>query len=83
MKNYIKPTFTLAGLAPVAFAAGKCNVKLNADDLTVLYEQLDITDPTQAFMESEDCVAAIPDGLTQYCKFTSVGTVGIGVVLGS
>lgn len=84
MKDYIKPTFTLAGLFPVAFAA-TCPVKIKGDDLVTLYEQLGIpeSDYGNTFAESEGCTAPIPDGLTQYCKFTSTGTEAAGTVLTS
>lgn len=82
MKNYIKPTFTLAGLFPVAFAAG-CPVKVTGDDLTVILETFGVTDASKAFTESEGCEQAIPDGVTQYCKYTSTGEETAGTVFTS
>ena len=70
MKNYIKPTFTLAGLFPVALAAGGCSAIVSSDDLESYYELFEITDPSKAFMESEGCPQYIPDGIVEYCKFT-------------
>ena len=82
MKDYIKPTFILAGLAPVAFAAG-CAVKVTDNaDLEIYFERFGITDPKQAFTESDKCEKPLPDGLTQYCKFTSIGE-GAGIVFTS
>lgn len=82
MKDYIKPTFTLAGLFPVAFAV-TCPVKVTDDNLSTILAQLGVTDPTQAFAESENCSQAVPDGITGYCKFTSTGTDAAGTVLTS
>lgn len=70
MKDYIKPTFALAGLFPTAFAA-TCPVKVPSEDLSEIYEIFGVTDPKQAFTESDNCGQPIPDGMTQYCKFTS------------
>ena len=72
MKNYIKPTFTLAGLAPVAFAAS-CHVKLKGEYLESLYVALDIPveDYGNTFLISENCKVGVPDGMTEYCKFTA------------
>lgn len=81
MKDYIKPTFILAGLAPVAFAA-TCPVKVTSEDLTEIYGTFGVTDPNQAFTETENCKQPIPDGITQYCKFTSTPEA-TGIVISS
>jgi len=81
MKDYIKPTFTLAGLIPTALAA-TCSVKVTSEDLAEIYATFGVTDPEQAFTESDSCNQAIPDGLTQYCKFTSTPEA-TGVVISS
>lgn len=84
MKDYIKPTFTLAGLFPVAFAA-TCPVKVTSEDLAEILAACGVTDPKQAFAESDGgaCTQVIPDGITQYCKFTSTGAEAAGTVLTS
>ena len=73
MKDYIKPTFILAGLAPVALAAMNCRVKLKGEYLESLYVSLDIPveDYDKAFLMSEGCDAGVPDGMTEFCKFTA------------
>ena len=81
MKDYIKPTFTLAGLIPTALAA-TCSVKVTSEDLTEIYAVFGVTDPKQAFTESDGCDQPIPDGLTQYCKFTSTPEA-TGIVISS
>ena len=81
MKDYIKPTFTLAGLIPTALAA-TCSVKVTSEDLTEIYAVFGVTDPEQAFTESDGCDQPIPDGLTQYCKFTSTPEA-TGIVISS
>ena len=81
MKDYIKPTFALAGLFPTAFAA-TCTVKVTSEDLTEIYATFGVTDPKQAFTESDNCEQPIPNGLTQYCKFTSTPEA-TGVVISS
>ena len=60
MKNYIKPTFTLAGLAPVAFAAS-CHVKLKGEYLESLYVALDIPveDYGNTFLISENIIGSM------------------------
>lgn len=82
MKDYIKPTFTLAGLFPVAFAA-TCPIKVTSEDLAEILAACGVTDAKQAFAQSENCAQAIPDGITQYCKFTSTGAEAAGTVLTS
>ena len=81
MKDYIKPTFTLAGLIPTALAA-TCSVKVTSEDLTEIYAVFGVTDPEQAFTDSDGCTQPIPDGLTQYCKFTSTPEA-TGIVISS
>ncbi len=81
MKDYTKPTFTLAGLAPVAFAAS-CPVKASREDLAEIYATFGVTDPNQAFTETDNCNQPIPDGITQYCKFTSTPDA-TGIVISS
>ena len=72
MKDYIKPTFTLAGLFPVALA-GSCPVKMSRDDVNTLLEQMGF-DVDNAFAETESCVDQVPLDILGYCKFTSAGT---------
>ena len=81
MKDYIKPTFTLAGLIPTALAA-TCTVKVTSEDLVEIYATFGVTDPEQAFTETDGCTQPIPDELTQYCKFTSTPEA-TGIVISS
>lgn len=79
MKDYIKPTFTLAGLFPVAMASSGCNIP--KDEL----ENLEIiigVDPTNkdVFTSAENCVDQYDIDL--YCKFTST-EAGYLKILGS
>lgn len=70
MKDYIKPTFTLAGLFPVAFAAS-CNVKLKGEDLQALYDAMGYKAEEVAgktFAYGEACEYPVP---SEECKFTS------------
>ena len=70
MKDYIKPTFVLAGLFPVALAAG-CTT--TDTDLAIIKQFAKVDASTKGlFATTEiDCNTKIP--LTQYCKFTSEG----------
>ena len=70
MKDYIKPTFILAGLAPVALATMNCDFKLKGDDLKALYEGMGYTEDmySKTFAYGESCEAPVP---SEYCKFTS------------
>jgi hypothetical protein len=70
MKKYIKPTFITAGLVPTAFAVG-CGVKITDANLEAMFEYWDVTDATLSFAESDGCKQPIPDGVTEYCKYTS------------
>ncbi len=81
MKDYIKPTFVLAGLAPVAFAAS-CTNKLKGDDLQALYDAMGYDSKEvsgKTFAIGEDCEYPVP---SEYCKFTS-SAEATGVVLTS
>ena len=71
MKNYIKPTFMLAGLAPVALASGGCSAKMSDENILTLVEQM-VGDINNAFAETENCEEGIPTDLLNYCKFTAV-----------
>ena len=71
MKDYIKPTFILAGLAPVALASMNCDFKLKGADLQALYDGMgyDATEVSgKTFAYGEDCQYPVP---SEYCKFTS------------
>lgn len=71
MKDYIKPTFILAGLAPVALAAMNCALKLKGDDLEDLYNAMGYYTQEarkKTFAYGEECENPVP---SEYCKFTS------------
>lgn len=64
MKNYIKPTFTLAGLFPMALAAS-CNIS-EADKETLEW-MFDGQDWSKMFVDAgDDCQEA--SGIDTYCK---------------
>lgn len=78
MKNYIKPTFTLAGLFPVAFAAGGC-----ANDIADAKEILAALDheyTSDTFAVGEECKDQVDIDI--YCKF-SLQESGLIAILGS
>ena len=78
MKNYIKPTFTLAGLFPVALAAGGCTIPLkDYADIMDLYE----ADAENAFATGEGCNIELPiDGV---CKYTMQESGTAATIIGS
>lgn len=80
MKDYIKPTFILAGLAPVALAASNCTITENLKGkLEKLYG---IQDWSKAFFDTTDtCVEET--FIEGYCKYTSEGLATPITVLGS
>ena len=80
MKDYIKPTFTLAGLFPVALAVGSdCGVK--SGELKDIFENdFGWTYSDKALALGESCEMQFDIDL--YCKFTSTDA-GALKVLGS
>ena len=71
MKDYIKPTFILAGLAPVALAVMNCELKLKGADLEDLYKKMGYTADEvsgKTFAYGENCEYPVP---SEFCKFTS------------
>ena len=65
MKDYIKPTFTLAGLFPVALAA---SCAISEDEADYLENFMGVTDWSKAFFDAKDgCEDAT--GIDGYCKF--------------
>ena len=72
MKEYIKPTFTLAGLFPVALAGSGCTT--NAEDIELLCEIYGIKDVKNAFAEGEECADKYP--VEGYCKLTLDASMG-------
>ena len=81
MKDYIKPTFTLAGLFPVAMASSNCSI--DDDTKEALMDTWGIEDWSKAFFDSADqCSQDVP--VTGYCKFTHNDVFGTGlIVIGS
>ena len=78
MKNYIKPTFILAGLAPVAFAAGGCET--DVADAKEILAALDREYTSDTFAVGEECMDQVD--IDMYCKFT-LQESGLAKVLGS
>ena len=80
MKDYIKPTFTLAGLFPVALAAEGCaSTREDLDLISAILGGVDVKDPN-AFAITENC--KVQYDIEQYCKFTAV-EAGSAKILGS
>lgn len=64
MKNYIKPTFTLAGLFPMALAAS-CTIA--DDEMEFLESFFQEQDWSKMFVDSgDDC--AVDSGIDFFCK---------------
>ena len=72
MKDYIKPTFTLASLIPVAFAAGSCFAKV--EQVQAAFERLGWEYTDTAINSADQCEVEYP--LDMYCKYTAVETLG-------
>ncbi len=79
MKNYIKPTFTLAGLAPVALATNNCSVDID-DRLTIIQGIYGDNIPSNVFAMGEECESPVP--VDDVCKFSFVEQ-GAAVITGS
>ncbi len=78
MKNYIKPTFTLAGIAPVALAGTNCTIKQK--EYKDLYDLYGVT-PEEAFAMGEDCQVGLP--LEGVCKITMADNGTAVTIIGS
>lgn len=79
MKDYIKPTFTLAGLFPVAMASNSCSMTDDEFREMVGDAGLDWT-----FSPLEGCVNDETAGeLEMFCKFTAGEIDGIMSIIGS
>lgn len=78
MKDYIKPTFTLAGLAPVALAGTNCTIKQK--EYADIYDLYGVT-PENAFAMGEDCVEQLP--IEGVCKLTLADSGTAVTIIGS
>ena len=78
MNNYIKPTFMLAGLAPVALAAGGCETELK--DVKEILAALDREYTPDTFAVGEGCTDQVD--IETYCKFT-LQDDGLSAIIGS
>ena len=76
MKDYIKPTFTLAGLFPVAMASSNCSMTESE-----LKDMVDFGGMNFDFSMSDSCTIT-DERLDAFCKFTSTDG-GFFKVLGS
>lgn len=70
MKDYIKPTFTLAGLFPVAMAANGCTS--TSEDFSLLKDILGIPYYDKAAFATTETDCTDKYDIEQYCKYTSV-----------
>ena len=77
MKIYIKPTFTLAGLFPVALAASNCTMTESE-----LQDMVDFGGINFNFSVSDSCTVT-DSRLDAFCKFTAVGVENVMKVLNS
>lgn len=79
MKNYVKPTFILAGLVPAALAGSDCSIKIE-DKLTILQGIYGDDIPSNVFAMGEECESPVP--VDDVCKFSFVEQ-GAAVIIGS
>ncbi len=78
MKDYMKPTFTLAGLFPVALAGTNCTIQLKEyEDIMDIYG----VSAKDAFAMGEDCVTELP--IEGVCKITAAESGTAATVIGS
>ena len=77
MKDYIKPTFTLAGLFPVALASSNCTMTESE-----LEDMVDFGDIEFNFSVPDACTKT-DSRLDAFCKFTAVGVENVMKVLNS
>ncbi len=80
MKDYIKPTFTLASLFPVALAAGSDCAVNSVDVKDMLENGFKLPYVETAFGMNEACDTKYD--IDMYCKFTSA-EAGALKILGS
>ena len=77
MKDYIKPTFTLAGLFPVALAGTACGI--TKGEIADIFENdfgWEYSD--QALAMNEDC--QVKYDIEMFCKFTSTDVADFKVL---
>jgi hypothetical protein len=68
MKDYIKPTFALAGLVPVAFAASDCGIT-KGEIADIFQNDFGWEYSDQALAMTESC--QVKYDIEMFCKFTS------------
>lgn len=68
MRNYIKPTISLASTASGARSVASCENQLSRKDTELILSLLG-GDLTNAFATGDGCAAVVP--IEGYCKFTS------------
>ena len=78
MKDYIKPTFTLAGLFPVALAGNSCHI--DSDTRDFLIDMNDIVDWSKAFYDGGDGCSE-ETYIEGYCKFNYADTFGSDTIV--
>ena len=80
MKDYIKPTITLAALNPIALTAGSgCFAKV--EQVEAAFDKLGWEYTETAINSADQCQDKYPiDG---FCKYTAVDTLGAMKVIGS
>ena len=67
MKNYIKPTFTLAGLVPTVFESGGCTIsETDKEDLEWMFGG----DWSKMFVDTTTDGCAEAAGIEDYCKLS-------------
>lgn len=80
MKDYIKPTFTLAGLFPVALAGASCGIDEAGKQL--LEDMHGTLDWSKAFLSDPDDGCSNHIDQDMFCKFTAAN-YGATTVIGS
>ena len=78
MKDYIKPTFTLAGLFPVALASSNCTMTESE-----LQDFVDFGELDEFNFSVRDACKKTDSRVDAFCKFTAVGVENVMKVLNS
>ena len=68
MKNYIKPTFVLAGITPLGLTTSGCAI--TEDEAAFMETYFGVKDWSKAFFDSGDGCKEEPTGIEGYCKFS-------------
>ena len=81
MKDYIKPTFIIAGLTPLSLSSGGCSI--DEEGKALLDDMHGALDWSKAFASEGDGCSQVVASFDRFCKFTSEGIANPVVVIGS